>query len=500
MFDSYARLSKMPDTGELEKIDTQLADNKKVIKRAGGVLGEELDDGLSAWRRRVRRPGWDRLLERVKSGESDGIVVWHLDRLFRQPRDLETLIDLADKGFRVLSAHGARNLSDPDDRFILRIEVAHAARSSDDTSRRIKRRFATKRENGVGYIGGPRRFGWPGKDQTWSPGPEEKEEDRPEVPAEQVEREREALRTGTDEALAGVGQSAIAEAWNAQGLRTAAGRELVADTVKIALLRPLNAGLIEHEGKLIGRMPGEPIVDPKKFERLRALFAGRRRGRVAGEVGQRYVGTGILRCAKCGRKLSARSDPRRTYTDYREGLAGQYFCNKGRRGCGTVFADRGAIDHELKLLVIQRLSDDRHAEAIAAARARVSERLAQVTKEIAECEKIQKALSARLGARKMSLDAFDEANDPLVEDLAKLRAEHETLSGGAVAGPTVAQQPGAIAAQWDAGDVAERRGLLLQALGRRLLVVHPSRRTGKRVFDRDRLKMINSEDLPGRTA
>lgn len=63
-----------------------------------------------------------------------GIVVWHTDRLFRQPRDLETLIDLADKGFLVVSAHGSRVLTDPDDRFILRIEVAHAARSSDDTS------------------------------------------------------------------------------------------------------------------------------------------------------------------------------------------------------------------------------------------------------------------------------------------------------------------------------------------------------------------------------
>jgi site-specific DNA recombinase len=53
--------------------------------------------------------------------------VWHVDRLFRQPRDLERLIDLADAGFRVISSHGSRDLSNPDDRYILRIEVAHAA-------------------------------------------------------------------------------------------------------------------------------------------------------------------------------------------------------------------------------------------------------------------------------------------------------------------------------------------------------------------------------------
>jgi site-specific DNA recombinase len=145
----------------------------------------------------VRRPGWAKLLERVASGESQGIVVWHTDRLFRQSRDLEALIDLADKGFLVASAHGARDLADPDDRFILRIEVAHAARSSDDTSGRIKRRFQAYREKGIGHIGGPRRFGWPGRDLTWMPGEGETDGDRPMVPDALVERERRALRDGT---------------------------------------------------------------------------------------------------------------------------------------------------------------------------------------------------------------------------------------------------------------------------------------------------------------
>src|SRR5919112_1151377 len=81
-----------------------------------------------SWKRDVRRPGFEQLLERAGRGESQGIAVWHVDRLFRQPRDLEKLIDLADHGFWVISSHGSRDLSDPDDRFILRIEVAHAAR------------------------------------------------------------------------------------------------------------------------------------------------------------------------------------------------------------------------------------------------------------------------------------------------------------------------------------------------------------------------------------
>jgi hypothetical protein len=123
VFDSYGRLSWNPTTRELEKIETQHADNKKTIKRHGGVLGEPLDDGVTAWKTGVRRPGFETLLERAGTGASQGIAVWHVDRLFRQPRDLERLIDLADSGFRVIISHGTRDLSNPDDRFILRIEV-----------------------------------------------------------------------------------------------------------------------------------------------------------------------------------------------------------------------------------------------------------------------------------------------------------------------------------------------------------------------------------------
>jgi site-specific DNA recombinase len=163
----------------------------------------------------VRRPGFERLLERASSGESQGIAVWHVDRLFRQPRDLERLIDLADAGFRVISSHGLRDLSNPDDRYILRIEVAHAARSSDDTSRRIRRHNdEVFRELGR-TTGGRPGFGFPRRDQAWKPGLSESEQDRPNVAAERVEAERRALRRELlppDQRLAAPGGQVVAVA------------------------------------------------------------------------------------------------------------------------------------------------------------------------------------------------------------------------------------------------------------------------------------------------
>lgn len=61
VFDSYARLSWNPSTRELEKIDNQHDDNGATVQRHGGRLGLRLDDGLSAWKRNVRRPGFELL-------------------------------------------------------------------------------------------------------------------------------------------------------------------------------------------------------------------------------------------------------------------------------------------------------------------------------------------------------------------------------------------------------------------------------------------------------
>jgi hypothetical protein len=48
VLDSYGRLSWNPTRRELEKIETQHADDKKTIERHGGVRGEPLDDGVTA--------------------------------------------------------------------------------------------------------------------------------------------------------------------------------------------------------------------------------------------------------------------------------------------------------------------------------------------------------------------------------------------------------------------------------------------------------------------
>lgn len=177
-------------------------------------------------------------------------------------------MEFSDQGQIVGSAHGQWDLSDPNDRFILRVEVAHACRSSDDASRRIRRRLTTLRSNGVPHAGA-RSFGFGGKARSprRKDGTKRERAERAAVPAELVQRERVAIAQGTQAALAGVAFATIAQEWNEAGLRTASGGLWTAVQVRQVLTRPRNAGLVEHHGQIVGRMPGEPIVDPADFER-----------------------------------------------------------------------------------------------------------------------------------------------------------------------------------------------------------------------------------------
>lgn len=118
-----------------------------------------IDNGASAWQRNRKRPGWDALIEAARRGEIKHIVCYHPDRLMRQPWDLEELLRISDEnGIMLYGRMDGRNLQDSNDRYVLRIEIAHACRSSDDTSRRMKDQKQERAE--MGFPNGARAYGY----------------------------------------------------------------------------------------------------------------------------------------------------------------------------------------------------------------------------------------------------------------------------------------------------------------------------------------------------
>src|SRR6266702_8712452 len=94
----YVRLSS-DRQDDHQGVDRQLEDCRRKVE---GRVAEFVDNDKSAWKRGGVRPEYRRLLSEIRDGSIDRIVVWHIDRLYRQMGELSELTDLARDGRGVI--------------------------------------------------------------------------------------------------------------------------------------------------------------------------------------------------------------------------------------------------------------------------------------------------------------------------------------------------------------------------------------------------------------
>src|SRR5437763_7199589 len=174
----------------------------------------------------------------------------HIDLLYSQPKDLEELIDLADdRDVEIVSVYsGPVDLSTSDGRAMARVQIAMAAKASDDTSRRVKRAMRRVREAGE-WTGGPRPFGWLRLTVTDDDGTTRETWD----PMTHDQAEADLIRKAIDDVIGGASLADIARRWNTAGIHQSR-QSAAADTaprwtgsnVRRVLISPRNAGLIPH--------------------------------------------------------------------------------------------------------------------------------------------------------------------------------------------------------------------------------------------------------------
>jgi DNA invertase Pin-like site-specific DNA recombinase len=263
-----------------------------------------IDNGASAWQRNRKRPGWDALLEAARRGEVKHIVCYHPDRLMRQPHDLEELLSISDQhGIMLYGRINRRDLQDPDDRYALRIEVAHACRSSDDASRRLKDERAERAERGLPKPGGYRRYGY---DKTGM-----------RVNAREAAIIQEVFRRY----VAGEGPVAIATDLNRRGVRTAKGQTWIGNGVRELLSREYLAGIRAHNGEVVGTGVWPAIIDRATWDLAQEMKQFRSAEYQPPQGASRprrfYLLRGVVTCGRCGTAMT--------------GVKGMYKCTRDTR-------------------------------------------------------------------------------------------------------------------------------------------------------------------------
>lgn len=483
-FGLYTRISD-DAADDAKGVARQEADERAWVAAAGARVHEpayeendtsaykkkriRLPDGTVAYR--VIRPVWQRMLADLRAGVIDAVVVADLDRLARDPRDLEDAIEVVEHHRRpIVGLTGGFDLLTDNGRFAARILVATANKASADTARRVARKHLEMQQAGAPG-GGPRPFGWNGDRRTLHP------------------VESTILRRGATRLLLGVPITAVVTEWNRDGITGTRGKPWQVSSAKQAFRNPRlcgwrgrtvwetdpdtgeRCGFVEvvhgPDGTpVIGEW--EPVLTPKTWQRVLAVLGARpEAGR--GRNARKYLLTGILRCGECGRPMRGQPSP--------HGYA--YVCTAGVQGCGRVARNGAKTDAYVTAALIAKveleLGSPPPAEA-AQPWAGAAE-LADVRERIDELNRHYRSREISGDRYFPQVKHFEDEERRLLADQARHRARAQAVRAA----------PADIRAGWAGYTLPHRRAIVEDYL--HAVIVHKAPHKGA-PFDPDLLELV----------
>lgn len=333
----YTRMSK-DRTGAGLGVDRQQQDCLELADRLGWkVVGHHSDNDLSAYSGKPR-PGYKALLADLEADVADSVICWHTDRLHRRPVELEHYIGVCEAHgvvTRTVRA-GDLDLSTPSGRMVAR-HLGTAARY--EVEHMIERQQAAKLQAAASgrWKGGRRPFGYEADGMTVREG------------------EAAEVRKAAESFLAGMSLHALARDLNARGVTTSTGGLWKPSEVRKLLLRPRNAGMMEHRGEVIGKAKWQAIIGEQVWQAVRAVCADEGRRTTTGNA-RRWLGGQLYRCGVCG-------DGLRATTAGRAGPGGSrpvYRCGDGKH----VARSASDLDAYVEAVLLGRLSRPDAAERL----------------------------------------------------------------------------------------------------------------------------------------
>ncbi|MEU1512981.1 recombinase family protein [Streptomyces sp. NPDC005811] len=349
----YTRMSRDDERDGLG-VARQREDCERLADLRGWDVAKVYEDNdVSAFKRNVRRPEFELMLSDLAAGLIDGVVAYDLDRLARQPKDLERLIDLYDAHARRLFATVTNdvNLATPDGRTMARVMVAFANKSSHDASRRIQRKHLELARQGKSS-GGPAPFGWLKGGLKLDP--------------EAVEH----IRAAQKQLLAGVRIGTIRSDWQRRGVahpRRGTTR-LPHHLVEQMLTNPRLCGYRTYKGEVLFEEDGQPVIGEwevintvEEWEAVCAVVAERKRKYPGRSLARKYLLSGIARCGLCHSKIRGHVNSRRKPGS--DSAAFKYQCSSTNGGCGKVARVGEPVDEFVISLV---LAEQRQRAAVSA--------------------------------------------------------------------------------------------------------------------------------------
>jgi site-specific DNA recombinase len=442
----YTRISQDREGAGLG-VERQEADCRALADQLGWeIVAVHADNDLSAYSGKPR-PGYAALLADLRAGVADAVICWHTDRLHRRPVELEEYIAVCEPRnvpTQTVKA-GPVDLATPSGRMVARqlgavgrYEVEHMV----ERQQRARLQAATSGRWG----GGRRPFGYQADGVTV------------------VEAEADALRWAAAQVLAGASLSGLAADLNRRGIRTATGRPWRSTELRRALLRPRNAGLMQHRGQVVGEADWPAILEEDTWRGVRAVLSDPARRTNPGGA-RRWLLSGLAVCGICG-------DPVRSFSSAakRRKTKPVYTCRTGKH----VIRNAAEVDAFVEAVIVERLSRPDARDLLTPDQHGVDPTALHLR---------DAALFARL--RELGRLAGQGAIDPvqLVEATAEIRQQREDITaqlaalsrGSVLAGVVDAPDP---AKAWKGLDLSRRRAIIATLVTVTILPARKGRRPG----------------------
>ncbi|WP_432162500.1 recombinase family protein [Streptomyces tendae] len=359
------------------------------------------DNDTSAYKRRVQRTDFEMMVRDLEHGVISGILAYNIDRIARQPRDLERLIDIYEQARRPMlfaTTAGDHDLTTADGRFQARIYVTIANKFSADAARRVARQRLAEATDGEPHKG-QRAFGWKNLEQVddWEAG---------------------LIRKAREDVLLGKRVGTVHREWAELGVRgpqTPPGRTIGYSSVLYVLRNPRLCGyrayipqeVRERSGRvdpveyLVERTDGTPvrgrwetILEPEEWRELVNELDARKssgNGRKKGSTVTKRLMTGIARCALCGTGLSSGTYQRGTVSYERYGF--YYYCRAADGGCGKLARSGPPVEKHVENVLLDSLRTQAHdvksAQDDGSEAAEAKETLKQIEADKAEARRLR---------------------------------------------------------------------------------------------------------------
>jgi site-specific DNA recombinase len=321
----YARKSSEGADRQILSIDGQLNELHKIVQRDNLTVVGTFTESKSA-HIPSNRPAFTQMIKKIQKGIGNGVIVWHTNRITRNPKESGEIQQLLQDGKIVSIVTPYRHFRTEDNALLFSIEASEANQYSRDLSVNVKRGLKQKYEMGhppsyaqLGYLNTKSSIRGSNKiivdEERWH-----------------------IVRKGFELVLSGAYTiSQVLDILNNEyGLRTRpgnikGGKALSKSGFYRMLINPFYYGFFYRNGNIY-KGAYKPIITVREFDRIQLILGRKGKPRSQKHV---FAYTGLIKCGVCGSAITASAKQKfikstnelKTYT--------LYHCTHRKKGAST---------------------------------------------------------------------------------------------------------------------------------------------------------------------